>query len=433
MRAILAGRAPELLLTALFVALVAPVIAAGGTGTAGYEDERVYHGRTVVELAADLPSPDLENIHTATTPGLHLVTAVFVRLVSDDRAAVEAFAALFSLAMILVAYRLIRRYAGRWPGLFLTLPLLLSHYVLQSAAWLNTDNTAMLFILLTLGAALTVAETGRGLFLGGLWVLLGASVRQLALWAAGPLVFAAAVAGRWIPGLREEPGGGPAERRPSLRPLVLAGVAVIPAIAMLAAFASLWGQLTPPIAAGQSGTSPAAVPFTLALAGLFAPFFAACVATREDLRERRALAGAAAAGALLALAVPTSHDATAERRTGGGLWSIVRDTPAVADRSLTIAILAGLGAALLVVLWRAAARNAMQRPAAVVLVAIASVAIAQAGTVRTYQRYFEPPVIACLALLAALAGLDRRRATVGLGALCVLQLAGCVAVVYSAL
>ena len=61
------------------------------------------------QLATELPHPDLVHVYTATSPGLHLLLAVFARLVSFDREAIEAFAALFSLAMILVAHRLLRR------------------------------------------------------------------------------------------------------------------------------------------------------------------------------------------------------------------------------------------------------------------------------------------------------------------------------------
>ena len=427
MRATLARRAPELLLSALFVLLVAPVIASGGGGTAGFEDEQRYHLRTTWDLADELPSPDLDGLHSATTPGLHLVVAVFARLVSDDRAAMEAFASLFSIAMVLAAYWLISRFADRWLAFLLTLPLLLSHYVLQSAAWLNTDNAAMLFIVLALGAALRVAETGRGYALGGLFILLAAFVRQLALWAAGPFVFAAALAGGLIPGLRR---GG--DDRPTIRPVVLAGLATLPAVAMLVYFVIRWGQLTPPELAGQSGTSAAAIPFTLAIVGVFGPFFALAVAVREDLRGRAPVV-AAAIGALLAFAAPTSHDDSPPHgpRTGGGVWELVRATPSVADRSFTMAVLAALGGALLVVLWRAASRNAMQRPAAVMLVAVASIALAQAGTIRTYQRYFEPPLLVCLALLTTLAPPQQRRTKLALSALCLLQLAGCAIVVYA--
>lgn len=433
MRDALARRAPEFLLTALFVALVAPVIAfgeAGVHGPAGYVDEQLYHLRTILELAPQLPEPSLNDVNTATTPGFHLVLAVVARLVSDDRALLEAVGALFSLAMVLVAYSLIRRRAGPWLAFMLILPLLLSHYFLQSAAWLNTDNAAALFILLTLGVALRLPETGRGYALGGVFVFLAVWVRQLALWAAGPFVFAAAVAGRLVPGLRP-PGDG----RPSIRPLLLALAAVVPAIATLAILVAHWGQITPPALAGQAeGRSPAAIPFTLALVGVFGPFFAACAVTREDLLRGRAPLAAAAVGALLAIAVPTSESSELpeERRTGGGLWRVVGDTPEVGDRSLTVAVLAALGAVLLVGLWRAAERHAMRRPAAIVLVAIASLGLAQAGTVRTYQRYFEPLLLVCLALLATLGPLDRRRTIVVMTVLSALQLVGCVSVVYTA-
>lgn len=425
MRATLARRAPELLLTALFVALVLPVILVGGDGdTAGYDDEQIYHLRTVTEdLAPHLPTPDIDEIHVATTPGLHLVVAVFARLVSDDRAAIEAFASLFSLAMVLAVYWLIRRFAGPWLAFVLTLPVLLSHYVLQSAAWLNTDNAALLFIVLTLGVALTIAERGarrRDLALGGLFVLVGAGIRQLALWAAGPFVFAAAVAG----GVLER-------RRPELRLPALALLASLPAVALLAYLVARWGQLTPPVVAGQSGTSFAALPFTLAVVGVFGPFFAACVAGREDLRGRAPLL-AAAGGALLAFAVPTNHDDSPPhgRRTGGGIWELAERVPDVAQRSFAIAALAAVGGAVLVVLWRAAARNGMQRQAAVVLVAVGCLAVAQAGAIRTYQRYFEPPLLICLALLLTFAPARPSRTRIAIAALCALQLAGCIAVVY---
>jgi hypothetical protein len=245
-------------------------------------------------------------------------------------------------------------------------------------------------------------------------------------------VFAAAVAGGVIPGLRPagagEHGG---DGRPNLRPALLALLASLPAVAMLVYFVARWGQLTPPFVAGQSGTSFAALPFTLAVVGVFGPFFAACAAERGDLRGRAPLL-AAAGGALLALAVPTNHDDSPPhgRRTGGGIWELAERVPDVAQRSFAIAALAALGAALLVVLWRAAARNAMQRPAAVVLVAVASLAVAQAGTIRTYQRYFEPPLLICLALLITFAAPRPSRTRVAIGALCALQLAGCLAVVY---
>jgi hypothetical protein len=425
--------APELLLAVVFVALVAPVIAVHGYGPAGAEDELRYHNPTIVLLALELPHPDLVHLHTATSPGFHLVVAVFARLVTYDIQALEAFAALFSLAMVLVAYRLLSRFLDRWLALLATLPLLLSHYVLQSAGWLNTDNAAVLFVVLAIGAALRIEHGEPGFARGGAYVLLATWIRQPAIWTAGPFVAAAALAGRLVPGL-----SAPGPR--SLRPVVKAGLALVPAVATLAVFAAIWGQLTPPAFAKQSGTSPAAIPFTLALAGVFGGFFAVWSARRDDLVRGRAPLLAAAGALALALAAPTSETSELQARTGGGLWKVVENTPVVADRSLAIAVLAPLGAVLLVALWRAAAREGRRAQATVALVAIASLACAQAGTVRTYQRYFEPILLVMLALLAALGPIGardadpalRRRALVSLGLLCGLQLAGCVAVVYTA-
>jgi hypothetical protein len=354
--------------------------------------------------------------------------------VSRDREAIEAFGSLFSLAMVLVAFGLIARYVDRWLAFTMTLPLMFSHYVLQSAAWLNTDNVAVLFVLLTLGVALGIERTGRGFARGSLYLFFAVWTRQLAVWAAGPLMFAAGLAGNVAPGLR---GDGPR----TWRPVALAAASLFPAVASLAGLAIAWGGLTPPGFDEQSGTSPAALPLTLAIVGVFGPVFAACAVTRDDVLRGRGPYGAAAAGALLALAVPTSETMELERRTGGGLWKLVEATPVVADRSLVLAALAAVGGAVTVALWRAAARHAMKRPAAILLVAMLSLAVAQAGTVRTYQRYFEPVLLVLLALLVTMGPLSsnadpekravaRRRTIVAMVVLSALQLVGCVTVVY---
>jgi hypothetical protein len=75
-----------------------------------------------------------------------------------------------------------------------------------------------------------------------------------------------------------------------------------------------------------------------------------------------------------------------------------------------------------------------------VLAAPVSLALAQAGTVRTYQRYFEPMLLMSLALLTALAlraepevrrAAARSRTIAVMAALAALQFVGCVWVVYT--
>jgi hypothetical protein len=415
-RAVLERSGPVPLLVALFWLLVLPVLLGGDDrSTAGGRDERNFHLPTVLELAEELPSPDLENVQTATSPGFHLVLSVFGRLVSDDRELLELVGALFSLAMVLVAYRLLARSVDRWLAFGLTLPLLLSHYVLQSAAWLNTDNAALLFILLVLGVALEPPATAGAFARGGLYLFLAVWARQLALWAAGPFVVAAALTGR----LRDR------------RPLLLAGLAVLPALAVIGFLAIAWGgYLTPPGFREQSGLSPAALPFTLAIVGFFGWFFAACAVRRADLLAGRAPLLAAAGGALLAAAAPTTETTGLQKRTGGGVWKAVDAAPSVADRSLVILLLAAAGGAVLVGLWRAAARRAMGNPALVVLVAMGSLAVAQVATVRSYQRYFEPALLVMLALLAAFAGPERDRLIRAMAWLVAVQAAGVITVVY---
>jgi hypothetical protein len=68
-RAVLERGGPVPLLVVLFWALVLPILLAGNsTANAGARDEQRYHLRTILELADQLPSPDLESIHSSRWP-----------------------------------------------------------------------------------------------------------------------------------------------------------------------------------------------------------------------------------------------------------------------------------------------------------------------------------------------------------------------------
>ena len=422
--AVLERSGPVLLLVAIFCAVVLPVLLAGDevrpgdslTGVvAGARDEAYFHLSTVIKITFELPTPELDELYTATTPGYHYLVALFAEWVSYDLDAMQAFAALFSLALVLVLYRLLSRFVDRWLAFALTLPLLLSHYVVQSAAWLNTDNAALLFVVLVLGVALEPPERPAAFARGGAFLLMGLWVRQLTLWSAAPFVLSAALAGRFR----------------SLRPVAMAGVALVPALVSLAILAIVWGGLTPPLFRSQAGVNPAAIPFTLALVGFFGWFFVACVSRREDVLGGRAPLYAAAAGAVAAILPATTETAELQRRTGGGAWKVVDAAPAIADRSLVILVAAAAGAVVLVALWRTAARAGKAEPALVVLASVASLAIAQSATSPSYQRYFEPVLLVLLALLAALAAPALGRTLRAMAVLVAIQLVGVVSVVYA--
>ena len=61
----------------LGLALVA--ILAGITGASEWFDQRDYHLPVILEFARTLPTPDLSDYNSATTPGYHLLMAVAVR------------------------------------------------------------------------------------------------------------------------------------------------------------------------------------------------------------------------------------------------------------------------------------------------------------------------------------------------------------------
>ena len=292
------------------------------------------------------------------------------------------------------------------------LPLGLSSYVLGAAIWLVTDNAALLFVVLALGGCLSWPATlGRI----GRWSLYAAAavlVRQLHLWVAVPVGLVAALAeGRW---------------RPVTLPLVL-----LPFVALLP-FLVMWRGLTPPSFVAQyAGINVAAWPMSLALLGSFGLFYLPAFATcRQQLVPRSAWVWVAVVAAIvLSLVMPTDYDREAGR-WGGAVWELVRRMPVVADRSLVLAPLAGLGVYVVAVAAGAARLAGRRREATVLLLSLAGWLLAQTASGLAFQRYCEPVVLLLLTWLVMLARAGpptgvRRRWWAGPVLLGVIQLALC--------
>ncbi|MFM9958218.1 MAG: hypothetical protein ACKVZJ_09070 [Phycisphaerales bacterium] len=431
--------------------LAAIIILSGRVGTGESADQINYHVPVIQTFASQLPSPDLSKYDSATTPGYHLVMAVVWKLTGahqrwpdtvpaapvsagptpefprrtldpDERAAWSAFIrdlaplqllnALLTSGLIVTVYWLASRFVVWWLALALTLPLALNQYVLGAAIWLTTDNVGWFFALAALACAMTLT-CARGVTHAAAWTTAAVLVRQVHLWVCAPIALAGVLA--WLVGHRE--------RRTTLA-MTVVGCAVPTAV--VAAFAFMWGGLTPPSPRIREvhggGISFAALPFALSLFGAYA--LVLFPAWRDQLRtlarHRTVYVGLALLALASALIVATSTQQPTltdpPMRGYGWLWRASALFPPVADRSPALALGAPMGILLLAMLVRAARERGHGKQALILLAGLAAWLLAQMVNPAAWQRYFDPIILVGVAWFAALAAPPERKRALAIAA-----------------
>ncbi len=385
-------------------------------------DQFSYHEPTIRKMATDLPSPDLVDYWSATTPGYHLLLSLPVRAFDPSREALMLGAAGFTAGLYLLLSTWLARRVGPGRALWLALPLLASVYTLFPGVWLLPDNAGWLLVASIYLLALRQRFDRWTLLAGGVCLLALVWVRQSHLWAAGMLLAAA-----WL-GTASAPTGPAAHAHalpddPPARPfsqfatlfqtrlwgrnsvasrIALTALAILPAVLSVAWFARLWGGLTPPRFQEQygdasGGIEPATPAFFLSVVGLFIPFMWGYVWPGfRRLCKTPALPIAITLGALALALVPETFPASPGRRSG--IWHLAGAAPILLGHtSLVIALLAPLGALGLASLLATVPR----RTAWVTLAGLAGFVLAQTVSPMAWQRYHEPLVLIVLAVLCA--------------------------------
>ena len=397
-------RIGPILLALAFSACVVPVAVWGAPATSEAADESAAHLPTILKFASELPAPDLRDYPSATGPGYHLPLALASRL-GAGTVQLRLISAAAGLALVLLAWRGSARFAGPGVATALALTLLASSYVLSGSAWLTTDIVSVL-----LGSAvIAIVSWARPSSATNLAVAVifaaALAVRQTNVFLAAPAIVA---------GILSSPAGraaSPAEQwfgdEPrSWRRLAAAIAALVPGAVLLGALVATWGGLTPAHFRDihDRGASPVAFAYGLALVGawgsiLFLPMLAEAASA---VRRHAAVVAVLAALAGLAAAIPASAWSVDGGRWGGPLWTLVRQVPAIEDRSPVIVLGAAAGAVVLSVLWVRAAEVGRGRHATVVMVALLALFAVQVGNSQVWERYFDPAILVSLAWLTAM-------------------------------
>ncbi len=382
-------------------------------------DETTYHLPTILGFARQWPVVDLVHYRAAQTPLFHLLIATWGQIVGLELWRLRVAEVVISYLLVLVLYRVLRRYASldALPAALLAGLLGCSPYVFGQSFILVTDNLGLLFALLAIERLLAFERgAGIGPFMAACgWIGLALLTRQSYVWL-GLLAVAMLLA------------------RPSLSVRQrLAGLAVLAlAAAPFGALLLAWHGLVPPTAdpascglcapevgrLGFSTRSRLLAPlFAIAIVGVYGPLLhgrALLGAMRaRDPRHRPVwlvLALAAGAGALLLVLVPLAH----QRGDEGWIWRAGRLGPALGGTAWVFWLLVPLGCAALA----AFVRRARARSLPVLM--LASFLVAQLATRLPYQKYFDPFVL--LALLLALRPQQARTRGDAIGPLLILLL-----------
>lgn len=410
-----------LVLVALHFVVAVPLILHGTmTGRWG-EDHVNYHEPAVRTFAQELPTPNLRDYHSATTPGYHLIVAAASRFFGDSQATLQLIGSLFTAALlgtfgavVAIRYRAVecRGISVKMPGgserswfptllsLAVCLPLACSMYVFQAGVWLLPDNAGWLGVLLVMVVALRFRASVGTLATGAAALAMLVMFRQIHIWAAGLLWV-----GAWL-SVHDSPRQSESVKElvtyPSLRLRRALGafVATMPAFGVLFMFHRMWGGLTPGEFQGQyNGFNPAAPAFILAVLGVASVFFVGFITDGLWLllTRKRALLGAAVLIGLIASVVPRTSLSVPDGRFSG-LWKVAEKLPLIAEHTAPgIVALAVLGS-IMAAAWFV---SLPWRERWFFLAALCGFTAAQSASFQIWQRYNEPFVLMLLALVSS--------------------------------
>lgn len=360
-----------------------PIILSGTTSGRGAYDDLKYHWPAIQTFADQLPTPDLSDYSSATTPGYHLELAVLHRF-GAPRAFVQLYASLWTaLLFAILAWRAGRAFGK--PGILLTLPFLASIYVLFPSIWLLPDNAGWLGVLVILILALDYPSTTRNLLIAGIVLAMLVLVRQVHIWSAAIIVI-----GAWTASTNDE-HYNPRSPKEQTTHLIIAILATIPAFLLLLFFVRLWGGLVPPtFQSNHQGPNLATPAFILTQISILSVFFAPILCPRllELLKAHKAtIALVLILGLAIGLIPETSFDRDAGRFSGW--WNFVKAAPTFADRS-PILILGAPAGALATMLWLS---FVTKREAVILLITLLAFIAAQSANHASWQRYHEPMLL----------------------------------------
>lgn len=148
-------------------------------------DETIYHYPIIQKFAQQIPQVDLRDYPSATTPGYHLIFAVFHRWLQFDLPQLRLLNAIISIVAVIVLYALLTQRS--YPPYYAFLNALLfglSPYYFGAGFRLLTDNLSLALVLMSLLhlKLLSIKGSTLNLVAAYMWASFSMLTRQLSAW-----------------------------------------------------------------------------------------------------------------------------------------------------------------------------------------------------------------------------------------------------------
>ncbi len=370
------------------------VIFSGSQSGRGAADDWNFHWLAIQQFADQLPSPDLTDYASATTPGYHLLLSGFARA-GIGHTGIQLIASLWTLGLFgLLGWVASARFGKL--AIAVVMPVLVSMYVLYPGIWLLPDNAGWVGVLAILLISLAPNPTWKRWVCSGVILFVLVWMRQIHIWAAGVIWLSA-----WI---------GSHKETPTLRTLFssslsrsgrtcIAIACTLPALGALVWFMAIWGGLVPPTFQGMhQGPNYATPGFILTQLAILSVFFAPILWPRlkEAWKHQWSwVLFAGLVGCILGLVPESSYSYDAGRYGGG--WILISKLPTLFDRS-PVFILGSIAGAISLVLWLG---MISRRDAWIWIGALLAFVAAQSANHASWQRYHEPMLLMMIVLILA--------------------------------
>lgn len=386
---------PWALVSVCFFALTLPLVAFGGSAQYGF-DEANYYLPSILSIRESWPLLDLTaQTLSAVAPGYAWFLAGVSFVVGQSALGFRLVNLLISYILIAVLYLWLRSSRSAVDSALVVAPLAASNFFVKSASWVVTDNASLLMVTTSLVAMLSsgASRSVAGSILAGL----GTCARQLNVWLTAPALFRFLTQERTLG--RDSDGSG----RRFARRLVGSLAAVSPIVVVAVLFRS-WGGLVPPQWNQQAfKVSLSSEAYLFSVVAIFAAFYVGLGSVRGWVRRapRKELGAVAALGLAIALVSPTSMSYS-DGRWGGYLWSLVTWLPTLGGRSPLFVLLAPVGLAMAVALWRELRVSAQVWKADLWWISFGAWASTFLVNRQVFHRYFEPMTLVLLILAVGL-------------------------------
>lgn len=400
---------PTVVVVGLFLAVAVPMIVTQHDRGRGRFDQVNYHEPAIYRFAEQLPTPDVSNYLSATTPAYHLILAVVSKYISESLVILQLVGMLATVGLLTLLVRWLTPRAGPAQAAVLGLAFVSSLYVFSAGVHLLPDNMAWLGVLACLLIALRPRFDAVTLIGGGAVLLVLVLTRQSHLWAAGPLL-AAAWLGSAFAGDRSpirEVGGLLGELPSRLGRTAVMALAILPAFGAVWWFSRIWGGLTVPIyhdyMQGPNPATPAIVLAQLAVIAVFHAGYLIVPAWRLVRTKPVTVALVILAGLAVAVIPETTYDPDSGRYSG--LWNIANKAPDLAGRTNSLLLVLVPAGAVALAVWVSAVGA---RSRWVLLAAAAGFTAAVTMTFNAWVRYHEPFLLLFSAIGSGLIVLQER-------------------------